>query len=69
MRFQLDKPVLAQGPVELWLGKLLVEQQTSLHTVIKAADDVINDEDFELIPFLDKFQAQVCYERKYLWVQ
>ncbi|XP_019712193.1 dynein heavy chain 8, axonemal [Hippocampus comes] len=58
-KLPLDKPVLAQGPVELWLGKLLVEQQSSLHTVIKAADDVINDEDFELIPFLDKFQAQV----------
>ncbi|XP_077412422.1 dynein axonemal heavy chain 8-like [Vanacampus margaritifer] len=58
-KLPLDKPVLAQGPVELWLGKLLTEQQSSLHTVIKAADDVINDEDFELIAFLDKFQAQV----------
>ncbi|XP_061653536.1 dynein axonemal heavy chain 8-like isoform X1 [Phyllopteryx taeniolatus] len=55
----LDKPIMAQGPVELWLGKLLMEQQSSLHTVIKAADDVINDEDFELIGFLDRFQAQV----------
>ncbi|XP_054622281.1 dynein axonemal heavy chain 8-like [Dunckerocampus dactyliophorus] len=58
-KLPLDKPVMAQGPVELWLGKLLLEQQSSLHTVIKAADDVINDEEFELIPFLDKFQAQV----------
>ncbi|XP_077580363.1 dynein axonemal heavy chain 8-like [Stigmatopora nigra] len=58
-KLALDKPVLAQGAVEIWLGKLLLEQQTSLHTVIKSADDVINDEDFELIPFLDKYQAQV----------
>ncbi|XP_037131069.1 dynein heavy chain 8, axonemal-like [Syngnathus acus] len=58
-KLPLDKPVLAQGAVELWLGKLLVEQQSSLHTVIKAAEDMINDEEFDLIPFLDKFQAQV----------
>ncbi|KAK7945226.1 hypothetical protein WMY93_000954 [Mugilogobius chulae] len=56
---QLDKPVMAQGAVELWLGDLLRQQQVSLHSVIKASDLEINDEDFELLPFLTKFQAQV----------
>ncbi|CAJ1072667.1 dynein axonemal heavy chain 8-like isoform X3 [Xyrichtys novacula] len=55
----LDTPVMAQGPVELWLGELLIQQQASLHSVIKASDLEINDEDFDLLPFLDEFQAQV----------
>lgn len=57
--FQLDHPVMGQGPVELWLGQLLLQQQASLHSVIKSADLEVNDEDFELVPFLDKFQSQV----------
>lgn len=57
--FQLDAPVMAQGAVEIWLGELLIQQQTSLHTVIRAADIEINDEEFDLLAFLDKFQAQV----------
>eukprot|EP00064_Thunnus_orientalis_P004446 superscaffoldBa00000405_g4458 len=56
---QLDSPVMAQGPVELWLGVLLLQQQASLHSVIKSSDLEINDEDFDLLSFLDKFQAQV----------
>ena len=67
--FQLDSHVLAQGPVELWLGVLLMQQQSSLHTVIKASELEINDEDFDLLSFLNKFQAQVsvtsvCQKRK-----
>ena len=50
---------MGQGPVELWLGQLLLQQQASLHSVIKSAHLEINDEDFELVPFLDKFQSQV----------
>lgn len=57
--FQLDAPVMAQGAVEIWLGELLLQQQASLHTVIRAADIEVNDEDFDLLGFLDKFQAQV----------
>lgn len=57
--FQLDHPVMAQGPVELWLGELLLQQQASLHSVIKASDLEINDEDFDLLSFLNNFQAQV----------
>lgn len=60
---------MAQGPVELWLGVLLLQQQASLHSVIKSSDLEINDEDFDLLSFLDKFQAQVsmasvCQKRK-----
>ncbi|KAF3858031.1 hypothetical protein F7725_011232 [Dissostichus mawsoni] len=57
-RLWLDHPVMGQGPVELWLGQLLLQQQASLHSVIKSADLEVNDEDFELVPFLDKFQSQ-----------
>ncbi|KAI3374766.1 hypothetical protein L3Q82_021323, partial [Scortum barcoo] len=58
-KLPLDSPIMAQGPVELWLGELLLQQQSSLHTVIKSSDLEINDEDFDLLSFLDKFQAQV----------
>ncbi|KAI4809667.1 hypothetical protein KUCAC02_018534 [Chaenocephalus aceratus] len=58
-KLPLDHPVMGQGPVELWLGQLLLQQQASLHSVIKSADLEVNDEDFELVPFLDKFQSQV----------
>ncbi|KAM7379582.1 hypothetical protein PAMP_005128 [Pampus punctatissimus] len=58
-KLPLDSPVMAQGPVELWLGELLLQQQASLHSVIKASDLEINDEDFDLLSFLNKFQAQV----------
>uniref|UniRef100_A0A3Q3FTJ5 Dynein, axonemal, heavy chain 5 like n=1 Tax=Labrus bergylta TaxID=56723 RepID=A0A3Q3FTJ5_9LABR len=58
-KLPLDSPVIAQGPVELWIGELLLQQQASLHTVIKASDLEINDEDFDLLFFLDTFQAQV----------
>lgn len=50
---------MAQGEVEIWLGKLLVQQQASLHSVIRAADLEIDDEEFDLLAFLNKFQAQV----------
>ncbi|XP_071768037.1 dynein axonemal heavy chain 8-like [Centroberyx gerrardi] len=58
-KLPLDYPVMAQGPVELWLGELLLQQQASLHTVIKVSDLQINDSDFQLLPFLNQFQAQV----------
>ncbi|CAG5978557.1 unnamed protein product [Menidia menidia] len=58
-RLPLDKPVMAQGAVELWLGELLLQQQASLHSIIRASDLEINDEDFDLLSFLDKYQAQV----------
>ena len=50
---------MARGPVELWLGELQQQQQSSLHSVIKAADIQINDTGFQLLTFLNQFQAQV----------
>lgn len=50
---------MARGPVELWLGELQMQQQSSLHSVIKAADLQINDSGFQLLTFLNQFQAQV----------
>ncbi|TKS79492.1 Dynein heavy chain 8, axonemal [Collichthys lucidus] len=58
-KLPLDRPVIAQGAVELWLGELLIQQQASLHSVIKSSDLEINDEDFNLLNFLNDFQAQV----------
>ncbi|KAM6954364.1 dynein axonemal heavy chain 8-like [Aplochiton taeniatus] len=55
----LDHPVMARGPVELWLGELQMQQQSSLHSVIKAADLLINDPGFQFLTFLNQFQAQV----------
>lgn len=54
---------MARGPVELWLGELLMQQQSSLHSVIKAADLQINDPGFQLLTFLNQFQAQVSTEQ------
>lgn len=50
---------MAQGPVELWLGELLLQQQASLHSVIKASVEEINNEGFDLLSFLNNFHAQV----------
>ncbi|XP_016518823.1 dynein heavy chain 8, axonemal [Poecilia formosa] len=58
-RLPLDNAVMARGAVELWLGALLQEQQSSLHSVIRSSDWEINDEEFDLLTFLDNFQAQV----------
>lgn len=56
---QLDRPVRAEGNVENWLGDLLEVQQKSLNTVIKEAYNSLNAENFELIPFIDHYIAQV----------
>ncbi|XP_060709267.1 dynein axonemal heavy chain 8-like [Hemiscyllium ocellatum] len=56
---QLDTPVIAKGPVELWLGDLLRVQQASLHTVIKLAFYSFSEPEFQLIPFLYEAPGQV----------
>ncbi|WAQ93678.1 DYH8-like protein [Mya arenaria] len=56
---QLETPVMAKGNVELWLGEILREQMKSLHGVIRDAFRTIGNPDFELLGFLNDFQAQV----------
>ncbi|XP_053918562.1 dynein axonemal heavy chain 8 isoform X2 [Cuculus canorus] len=55
----LDTPVLAKGPVELWLQDLLRVQQTSLHGIIRTAYYQITDPEYQLVDFVNHFPAQV----------
>ena len=50
---------MAQGPVELWIGKLLTMVKQSVHAVIKASVISIKDPNFDLLEFLNTFPAQV----------
>jgi len=56
---QLEKPVMAKGNVEMWLGDLLREQQASLHSVIRHASMQMSDPGFQIHPFLQSAPAQV----------
>ena len=56
---QLEKPVKAEGNVEVWLMNLMNMAQRSLHSVIRAAAMAIQDTNFSLLEFLDTFPAQV----------
>ena len=56
---QLEKPIMAQGNVEIWLGKLLNTSLRSVHCVIRNAVTAINDPNFELLEFLNSYPAQV----------
>uniref|UniRef100_A0A8C5TYT3 Dynein axonemal heavy chain 8 n=1 Tax=Malurus cyaneus samueli TaxID=2593467 RepID=A0A8C5TYT3_9PASS len=58
-KVQLDTPVLAKGPVELWLKILLQVQQKSLHGIIRAAFYHLSDPGYQLLTFLNQFPAQV----------
>ena len=59
---QLEKPVMAQGNVEIWLGKLLNMALRSVHAVIRNAIVAIHDPNFELMEFLSSYPAQVSMD-------
>ncbi|XP_061847250.1 dynein axonemal heavy chain 8 isoform X2 [Colius striatus] len=58
-KITLDTPVIAKGPVELWLQDLLRVQQISLHGIIRAAYYYISEPGYQLLNFLNQFPAQV----------
>ncbi|KFU84710.1 Dynein heavy chain 8, axonemal, partial [Chaetura pelagica] len=58
-KIPLDTPVIAKGPVELWLQDLLRVQQISLHGIIRAAYYQISEPGYDLLSFLYQFPAQV----------
>ncbi|KAG7159115.1 Dynein heavy chain 5, axonemal-like 1 [Homarus americanus] len=55
----LEKPIRAEGSVEIWLMKLLVMCQQSVHGIIRQAHHVIQDPDLNVLRFLEQFPAQV----------
>ena len=50
---------MAIGGVEVWLGELLKQAQTSLGSVIANAYAFLSDPEFSLLALAEKFPAQV----------
>ena len=56
---QLERPVRAEGSVELWLMSLLMNAKDSLNSIIRNAYNLLSETNFELLDFIRKYQAQV----------
>ena len=57
---QLERPVRAEGSVEIWLQNLLNMSQESVHGVTRNCFQYINDSQFSMVEMVQKFQAQFC---------
>jgi hypothetical protein len=58
----LERPVRAEGSVEVWLNGLLQSSQEAIHCIIRQAFHFINDSNFDLLEFVTKFQVtQLTY--------
>lgn len=55
----LDKAVMTQGNVEVWLGTLLNGVKSTIHSVIRTASKAIEDPSFNLLDFLANSVSQV----------
>uniref|UniRef100_H2ZG63 Uncharacterized protein n=1 Tax=Ciona savignyi TaxID=51511 RepID=H2ZG63_CIOSA len=55
----LEKFVMAQGNVEVWLGNLLKAVQNTIHCIIRQAFYGIEDSAFKMLEFQGMFPAQV----------
>ena len=62
----LDQNVIAQGHVELWLGKLLDVALKSVATVVRNAFVTISNPSLILLEFLESFPAQVSNSIYYI---
>ena len=56
---QLERPVRAEGSVELWLMSLLMNAKDSVMGIIRSAYHLLSESSFDLLDFIRKFQAQV----------
>ncbi len=55
----LERPVRAEGSVEVWLMSLLQASHESVHCIIRQAFHFINDNQFDFLDFMARFQAQI----------
>ncbi|XP_008293860.1 dynein heavy chain 5, axonemal [Stegastes partitus] len=55
----LNRPVLAQGNVEVWLGQLLAGVRLTLHAIIRQAQLAVGAPGLKLLEFQSAFPAQV----------
>ena len=63
--FQLEENVIAKGNVEVWIGELQMQQQKSLHGIIRDASNIISDPAFEVLGFIGDYPAQVYIVQVY----
>ncbi|KAF8561861.1 hypothetical protein P879_05011 [Paragonimus westermani] len=62
--------VQCQGPVESWLSKLLMTIQSSIHELVRSSHITTNEDEFQLLPFLDQYPAQVgILGLQFLWTR